>query len=24
MFIDHIGQFFPETPEWFNWIGRIS
>ncbi|MED3645271.1 TraX family protein [Halalkalibacterium halodurans] len=24
MFIDHIGQFFPEMPEWFNWIGRIA
>ncbi|MGF7128422.1 hypothetical protein J2T56_003155 [Natronobacillus azotifigens] len=23
MFIDHVGQFLPNTPEWFNWIGRI-
>ncbi|MEN8698461.1 conjugal transfer protein TraX [Bacillus infantis] len=24
MFVDHIGQFIPDTPEWFRWIGRIS
>lgn len=24
MFIDHTGQFIPETPDWFRWIGRIS
>lgn len=24
MLIDHIGQFIPETPIWFRWIGRIS
>lgn len=24
MLIDHIGQFIPNTPEWFGWIGRIS
>ena len=24
MLIDHIGQFIPETPNWFRWIGRIS
>lgn len=24
MFIDHIGYFIPNTPEWFRWIGRIA
>ena len=24
MLIDHIGQFIPNTPIWFGWIGRIS
>ena len=24
MFIDHVGQFIPHTPEWFHWIGRIA
>lgn len=24
MLIDHIGQFIPDTPIWFGWIGRIS
>ena len=24
MFIDHVGQFIPNTPEWFHWIGRIA
>lgn len=24
MFIDHIGEFIPNTPEWFRWIGRLS
>lgn len=23
MVIDHIGQFFPGTPEYFRWIGRV-
>src|SRR5690625_4398580 len=24
MIIDHIGQFIPNTPFWFGWVGRIS
>lgn len=24
MFIDHVGAFIPNTPEWFRWIGRIA
>lgn len=24
MFIDHVGHFIPNTPEWFQWIGRIA
>lgn len=24
MFIDHVGQFIPDTPEWFHWIGRVA
>ena len=24
MFIDHVGQFISNTPEWFHWIGRIA
>ncbi|MFJ6264141.1 TraX family protein [Lysinibacillus xylanilyticus] len=24
MFIDHVGFFIPNTPEWFGWIGRIA
>ena len=24
MFIDHFGYFIPNTPEWFQWIGRIA
>ncbi len=24
MTIDHIGQFFPASPIWFRWIGRLS
>lgn len=24
MVIDHTGEFFPQTPVWFRWIGRIS
>lgn len=24
MLIDHIGQFIPNTPEYFRWLGRIS
>ncbi|NLY66171.1 MAG: conjugal transfer protein TraX [Tissierellia bacterium] len=23
MVVDHIGQFFPNTPEYFRWIGRL-
>lgn len=24
MLIDHLGEFIPNTPIWFRWIGRIS
>lgn len=24
MVIDHIGEFFPQSPMWFRWIGRVS
>ena len=24
MIIDHIGEFFPQSPMWLRWIGRIS
>lgn len=24
MVIDHIGLFFPFTPIWFRWLGRLS
>ncbi|MBR3118831.1 TraX family protein [Oceanobacillus profundus] len=24
MFIDHVGQFISNTPEWFHWVGRIA
>ncbi|WP_010094959.1 TraX family protein [Ornithinibacillus scapharcae] len=24
MLIDHFGQFIPDTPDWFRWIGRIA
>ncbi|TKC15282.1 TraX family protein [Robertmurraya kyonggiensis] len=24
MFVDHIGQFIPNSPEWFHFIGRIA
>ncbi len=24
MVIDHTGQFIPNTPEWFRWIGRLA
>ena len=24
MFIDHTGQFIPDTPEYFRWIGRLA
>jgi hypothetical protein len=24
MFIDHVGQFIPDIPEFFHWIGRIA
>ncbi|HAM79251.1 TraX family protein [Ornithinibacillus bavariensis] len=24
MLVDHIGQFIPNTPEWFQWIGRLA
>lgn len=24
MLVDHIGQFIPNTPEYFRWIGRLS
>lgn len=24
MFVDHVGLFIPDTPEWFGWIGRIA
>ena len=24
MTIDHIGEFLPDTPIWFRWIGRIA
>ncbi|TYR74388.1 hypothetical protein FZC79_14995 [Rossellomorea vietnamensis] len=24
MFIDHLGHFIPDTPDWFRWVGRIS
>ncbi|MCM3362219.1 MULTISPECIES: conjugal transfer protein TraX [Bacillaceae] len=24
MIIDHYGEFFPNTPEYLRWIGRIS
>ncbi|MFS0647187.1 TraX family protein [Siminovitchia sp. 179-K 8D1 HS] len=22
--IDHTGQFIPNTPEWFRWIGQLA
>ena len=24
MVIDHTGEFFPQSPVWFRWIGRVS
>lgn len=24
MLIDHIGEFFPDSPIWFRWLGRIA
>lgn len=24
MIIDHIGEFFPQSPMWFRWVGRLS
>jgi hypothetical protein len=24
MFIDHMGQFIPYTPDWFHWVGRVA
>ena len=24
MLIDHIGEFFPDSPIWFRWLGRLA
>lgn len=24
MLMDHIGEFFPDSPIWFRWLGRLA